>query len=64
MSDLPHPLNIRETETLLIEDGLKLKPGVKICDGYVVGKVLSHGLQVRTSIPGVNTPNVQLIRVR
>ena len=48
MCDLPHPINIRETETLLIEDGLKLKPGVKICDGYVVGKVLSHGVQVRT----------------
>lgn len=49
MSDLPTPTNIRDIETLLIEDGVKLKPGVKICNGYVVGKVLSHGVQVQLS---------------
>ncbi len=45
-SDSFKTTNLRSLDTVFVPDGTKLKPGVKICDGFVVGKVLSHGVQV------------------
>lgn len=46
MSESFKTTELRSLETVFVPDNTKLKPGVKICDGFVVGKVLSHGVQV------------------